>query len=85
MRTVITHGAFDLFHIRRVHLLARLREMGEGLVAGCSTDEFNAAKGKTSVMPYELASRTFDCRRAGRSSRFFDSRPLESRLKKEVT
>lgn len=53
MKTVITYGTFDLFHIGHVNLLRRLRELGNRLVVGCSTDEFNAVKGKQSAMPYE--------------------------------
>lgn len=53
MTTVITYGTFDLFHIGHVNLLRRLRELGDRLVVGCSTDEFNASKGKKSVMDYE--------------------------------
>ena len=53
MTTVITYGTFDLFHIGHVNLLRRLRALGDRLVVGCSTDEFNALKGKKTVMPYE--------------------------------
>lgn len=53
MTTVITYGTFDLFHIGHVNLLRRLREFGDRLVVGCSTDEFNAEKGKKSAMPYQ--------------------------------
>lgn len=53
MNTVITYGTFDLFHIGHVRLLKRLRDLGDRLVVGVSTDEFNAGKGKTSVMPYQ--------------------------------
>lgn len=52
MTTVITYGTFDLFHIGHVNLLRRVRALGDRLVVGCSTDEFNAAKGKKTVMPY---------------------------------
>lgn len=67
MTTVITYGTFDLFHIGHVNLLRRLRELGDRLVVGCSTDEFNAVKGKQSIMPYE--------HRAGilRAMRYVDS------------
>lgn len=52
MNTVITYGTFDLFHVGHVRLLKRLRELGNRLVVGVSTDDFNAGKGKTTVMPY---------------------------------
>lgn len=53
MTTVITYGTFDLFHIGHVNLLRRLRALGDRLIVGCSTDEFNALKGKKAMMPYE--------------------------------
>jgi glycerol-3-phosphate cytidylyltransferase len=53
MRTVLTYGTFDLFHVGHVRLLRRLRELGDRLVVGCSTDEFNEVKGKRTVMPFE--------------------------------
>lgn len=53
MKTVITYGTFDLFHIGHVRLLRRLRALGDRLVVGCSTDAFNAGKGKHTAMPYE--------------------------------
>lgn len=52
MKTVISYGTFDLFHLGHVRLLRRLRALGDRLVIGCSTDEFNAQKGKKSVMSY---------------------------------
>lgn len=50
--TVLTYGTFDLFHIGHLRLIERLRELGERLVIGISTDEFNARKGKQSIIPY---------------------------------
>lgn len=52
-RTILTYGTFDLFHPGHVALLRRAKEMGSRLVVGLSTDEFNAIKGKQSVMAYE--------------------------------
>ena len=53
MTTVITYGTFDLFHIGHVHLLRRLKALGDKLVVGCSTDEFNANNGKKSIVPFD--------------------------------
>jgi glycerol-3-phosphate cytidylyltransferase len=52
MKTVITYGTFDLFHIGHLKLLRRLKALGDRLVVGVSTDEFNAVKGKKTVEPY---------------------------------
>ncbi|AUN95518.1 adenylyltransferase/cytidyltransferase family protein [Pseudazoarcus pumilus] len=52
MKTVLTYGTFDLFHIGHLRLLERLRGLGERLVVGVSTDEFNREKGKTTVLPF---------------------------------
>lgn len=51
-KTVLTYGTFDLFHVGHVHLLRRLSELGDRLIVGCSTDEFNDIKGKKCIMPY---------------------------------
>jgi glycerol-3-phosphate cytidylyltransferase len=57
MTTVLTYGTFDLFHIGHLNLINRLTEMGDRLIIAVSTDEFNAGKGKTSVVSYEDRSR----------------------------
>lgn len=56
MKTIITYGTFDLFHIGHVRLLQRARALGERLLVGVSSDEFNSVKGKRSVMSYEHRS-----------------------------
>lgn len=53
MKTVITYGTFDIFHVGHLNLLQRARALGDRLVVGVSTDVFNASKGKRSVFPYE--------------------------------
>lgn len=52
-RTILTYGTFDLFHIGHLRILERARALGDRLVVGVSTDDFNAKKGKKSVIPYE--------------------------------
>lgn len=51
--TVITYGTFDLFHIGHLNIIKRLSELGDRLIVGVSTDEFNAIKGKRPVVPFE--------------------------------
>ena len=52
MRTVITYGTYDLLHPGHINLLRRAREMGDYLIVGLSTDEFNARKHKESFLSY---------------------------------
>lgn len=53
MKTVLTYGTFDLFHIGHLRLLERARALGDRLVVGVSTDEFNEIKGKKTLIPFE--------------------------------
>ncbi|ENE8726123.1 glycerol-3-phosphate cytidylyltransferase [Vibrio alginolyticus] len=53
MKIILTYGTFDLFHVGHVRLLKRLSELGDKLIVGISSDEFNVKKGKTSFFSYE--------------------------------
>jgi glycerol-3-phosphate cytidylyltransferase len=53
MKTVITYGTFDMFHIGHLRLLQRIKDMGDELIVAVSTDEFNQLKGKKTLIPYE--------------------------------
>ena len=53
MKTIITYGTFDLLHIGHINMLERLRALGDRLIVGVSTDEFNAIKGKNSLYSYD--------------------------------
>jgi glycerol-3-phosphate cytidylyltransferase len=53
MKTVVTYGSFDLFHVGHVRLLKRLKALGDKLVVGLSTDEFNQVKGKSTIIPFD--------------------------------
>ncbi|MCX5773225.1 MAG: adenylyltransferase/cytidyltransferase family protein [Fusobacteria bacterium] len=53
LKTVITYGTFDMFHIGHLRMLQRLAEMGNKLIVAVSSDEFNALKGKKCLISYE--------------------------------
>ena len=46
MKTVLTYGTYDLLHIGHINLLRSAKALGDYLIVGLSTDEFNAIKGK---------------------------------------
>lgn len=48
----LTYGTFDLFHVGHVRLFERIKRHYDQLIVAVSTDEFNAIKGKTAVMPF---------------------------------
>lgn len=52
-RTIITYGTYDLFHVGHLRLLNRLKQLGDRLIVGVSTDEFNASKGKKSIISFD--------------------------------
>jgi glycerol-3-phosphate cytidylyltransferase len=51
-KVAITYGTYDLFHVGHVNLFRRIKERCDSLVVAVSTDEFNANKGKRSVVPF---------------------------------
>lgn len=54
---VLTYGTFDLFHYGHLRILQRARELGDYLIVGVSTDDFNEVKGKRCVYPWEHRAR----------------------------
>ncbi len=53
MKIVITYGTFDLLHPGHVRILEKAKSMGDYLIVGLSTDEFNVRKHKRSFLDYE--------------------------------
>lgn len=54
MKKIITYGTFDLLHYGHINLLHRAKELGDYLIVGLSTDEFNwIEKRKKCYFTYE--------------------------------
>ncbi|WP_078550379.1 glycerol-3-phosphate cytidylyltransferase [Litchfieldia alkalitelluris] len=53
MKKVLTYGTFDLLHWGHINLLKRARDLGDFLVVGLSTDEFNEIKQKSAYHSFE--------------------------------
>lgn len=54
MKTILTYGTFDLLHYGHINFLAKAKSMGDRLIVGLSSDEFNKLKGKTSFYSFEI-------------------------------
>jgi len=52
-RRILTYGTFDLLHVGHVRLLERAAALGDELIVGVSTDDFNAVKGKRTYYSYQ--------------------------------
>ena len=46
MTKVITYGTYDLLHYGHVRLLERARELGDYLIVGVTSDDFDKTRGK---------------------------------------
>lgn len=53
MKRILTYGTFDLLHYGHINLVRRAKDLGDYLIVGLSTDEFNALKGKESYFKFE--------------------------------
>ena len=60
MIRLITYGTFDLIHYGHINLLERARRLGDYLIVGLSTNEFNAIKNKKCYFSYEERKRLLE-------------------------
>ena len=61
MKKVITYGTFDLLHYGHINLLQRAKALGDYLIVGLSTDEFNSVeKNKVTYFTYEERKRLLE-------------------------
>ena len=54
MKTVLTYGTFDLLHYGHINFLKKAKSMGDILIVGLSSDEFNLEKGKKSFYNFDI-------------------------------
>lgn len=50
MTRVITYGTFDLFHEGHYRLLQRAKQLGDYLIVGVTTEDYDQARGKLNVV-----------------------------------
>lgn len=53
MKKILTYGTYDLITPGHIQHLKESKEMGDYLIVGLSTDEFNQIKNKFSYLSYE--------------------------------
>ena len=53
MKNILVYGKFDLLHPGHIYLLEEAKKLGDNLIVGVSTDEFNAIKHKSSFLAYD--------------------------------
>jgi choline-phosphate cytidylyltransferase len=49
MKTVITYGTYDLLHYGHIRLLERAKKLGDYLIVGVTSDDFDKTRGKINV------------------------------------
>lgn len=79
MKKVITYGSFDLFHEGHYNLLKRAKELGDYLIVGITTEQYDEARGKLNVVD-SLITRIDNVRATG----FVDEVVIEDHVGQKI-
>ncbi|MBE5775660.1 MAG: glycerol-3-phosphate cytidylyltransferase, partial [Clostridiales bacterium] len=64
MKKIITYGTFDMLHYGHIRLLERAKALGDYLIVGITSEDFDKARGKINVRQ-SLAERMTAVRATG--------------------
>lgn len=64
MKKVITYGSFDLFHEGHYKILKRAKELGDYLIVGVTTEQYDESRGKLNIID-SLDERIENVRKTG--------------------
>ena len=79
MKKVITYGSFDLFHEGHYKLLKRAKELGDYLIVGVTTEQYDETRGKLNLVD-SLSERIENVKKTG----FADEVIVEDHLGQKV-
>ncbi len=79
MKKVITYGTFDMFHEGHYNLLKRAKELGDYLIVGITTEQYDETRGKLNVVD-SLITRIDNVRATG----FVDEIVIEDHVGQKV-